>query len=485
MGKIIGEGITFDDVLLVPAYSEVLPNDVDLTTKLTQKIKLNIPLMSAGMDTVTEHRMAIAMARQGGIGVIHKNMSIEKQAEEVDKVKRSENGVITDPFSLTPEHTLKDADELMAKFRISGVPITEGRKLVGIITNRDLKFETDFSKKIKESMTSEGLVTAKEGITLEEAKAILAKARKEKLPIVDDEFKLRGLITIKDIEKSIKYPASAHDSQGRLLAGAAVGITANVMDRVQALVDASVDCIVIDSAHGHSKNIITTLKNIKSAFPDLQVIAGNIATGAAAKALCEAGVDAVKVGIGPGSICTTRVVAGIGVPQVTAVMDAYAEAKKFGIPVIADGGIKFSGDIVKAIAAGGSVCMLGSLLAGCDEAPGSFELFQGRKYKVYRGMGSIAAMENGSKDRYFQTGAKKLVPEGVEGRVAYKGLVEDTIFQLMGGLRSGMGYCGAPTIPVLQETAQFIKMSSAALRESHPHDIHITKEAPNYSVEDK
>ena len=485
MGQIIGEGITFDDVLLVPSYSNVIPNQVDLTTWLTKKIKLNIPMMSAGMDTVTEHRMAIAMARQGGIGIIHKNMSIEAQAEEVDKVKRSENGVITDPFSLTPDHTLADADALMAKFRISGVPITEGRKLVGIITNRDLKFETDFTKKIKESMTSEGLITAKAGITLEEAKKILAKARKEKLPIVDNDFKLRGLITIKDIEKQIKYPASAHDSQGRLLAGAAVGITANVMERVQALVNANVDCIVIDSAHGHSKNIITTLKEIKSAFPDLQVIAGNIATGAAAKALCEAGVDAVKVGIGPGSICTTRVVAGIGVPQVTAVMDAYAEAKKYGIPVIADGGIKYSGDIVKAIAAGGNVCMLGSLLAGCDEAPGTFELFQGRKYKVYRGMGSIAAMENGSKDRYFQTGAKKLVPEGVEGRVAYKGLVEDTIFQLMGGLRSGMGYCGAPTIPVLQETAQFIKMSSAALRESHPHDIHITKEAPNYSVEDK
>ena len=485
MGKIIGEGITFDDVLLVPAYSQVIPNQVDLSTYLTKTIKLNIPMMSAGMDTVTEHRMAIAMARQGGIGIIHKNMTIEQQAEEVDKVKRSENGVITDPFSLSPDHTLADANDLMAKFRISGVPITEGKKLVGIITNRDLKFEEDFSKKIKESMTSEGLITAPEGITLEEAKKILAKARKEKLPIVDNDFKLRGLITIKDIEKQIKYPASAHDSQGRLLAGAAVGITSNVMDRVQALVDAKVDCIVIDSAHGHSKNIITTLKNIKSAFPDLQVIAGNIATGAAAKALCEAGVDAVKVGIGPGSICTTRVVAGIGVPQVTAVMSAYEEAKKYGIPVIADGGIKYSGDIVKAIAAGGNVCMLGSLLAGCDEAPGTFELFQGRKYKVYRGMGSIAAMENGSKDRYFQTGAKKLVPEGVEGRVAYKGLVEDTIFQLMGGLRSGMGYCGAPTIPVLQETGQFIKMSSAALRESHPHDIHITKEAPNYSVEDK
>ena len=483
MGTIIGDGVTFDDVLLVPQYSEVIPNQVSLKTNLTKKIQLNIPMMSAGMDTVTEYRMAIAMARQGGIGIIHKNMSIEAQADEVDKVKRSENGVITDPFYLSPEHTLEDANRLMAKFRISGVPITEGKKLVGIITNRDLKFETDYTKKISEVMTSEGLITAEQGITLEEAKKILGASRKEKLPLVDKEGNLTGLITIKDIEKQIKYPLAAKDSQGRLLCGAAVGITANVMDRVQALVDASVDCIVIDSAHGHSKNIITTLKEIKAAYPELQVIAGNIATGAAAKALCEAGVDAVKVGIGPGSICTTRVVAGIGVPQVTAVMDAYAEAKKYGIPVIADGGIKFSGDIVKAIAAGGNVCMLGSLLAGCDEAPGSFELFQGRKYKVYRGMGSIAAMENGSKDRYFQTDAKKLVPEGVEGRVAYKGLVEDTIFQLMGGLRSGMGYCGAQTIPVLQETAKFIKMSSAALRESHPHDIHITKEAPNYSVE--
>mgnify|MGYP000907298307 CR=1 FL=1 len=485
MGKIIGKGITFDDVLLVPQFSSVIPNDVVLSTQLTKKIRLNIPLMSAGMDTVTEHRMAIAMARQGGIGVIHKNMSIQQQAEEVDKVKRSENGVISDPFSLSPEHTLDDADKLMAKFRISGVPITENGKLVGIITNRDLKFETDYSKKIKESMTSENLITAKEGITLEEAKAILGKARKEKLPIVDDNMMLKGLITIKDIEKQIKYPFSAKDEQGRLLCGAAVGITKNIMERVDALVEAKVDCIVIDSAHGHSKNIIDTLKMVKAKYPELQVIAGNIATGAAANALIEAGVDAVKVGIGPGSICTTRVVAGIGVPQVTAVMSAYEEAKKYGIPVIADGGIKYSGDIVKAIAAGGNVCMLGSLLAGCDESPGTFELFQGRKYKVYRGMGSIAAMENGSKDRCFQTGAKKLVPEGVEGRVAYKGLVEDTIFQLMGGLRSGMGYCGAQDIPTLQETAQFIKMSSAALRESHPHDIHITKEAPNYSVEDK
>ena len=485
MGKIIGEGITFDDVLLVPQYSEVTPNMVDLSTHLTKKIKLNIPLMSAGMDTVTEHRMAIAMARQGGIGIIHKNMSIEQQAEEVDKVKRSENGVITDPFYLSPDNTLEDANNLMAKFRISGVPITENGKLVGIITNRDLKFEEDFSRPIKECMTSENLVTAPVGITLDEAKKILAKARKEKLPIVDENFNLKGLITIKDIEKQIKYPLSAKDAQGRLLCGAAVGITKNVLERVDALVKARVDVIVIDSAHGHSKNIIKTLKEIKAAYPDLQVIAGNIATGEAAKALIEAGVDAVKVGIGPGSICTTRVVAGIGVPQITAVMDVYNVTKEYGIPLIADGGIKYSGDVVKAIAAGGSVCMLGSIFAGCDESTGTFELFQGRKYKVYRGMGSIAAMENGSKDRYFQTDAKKLVPEGVEGRVAYKGLVEDTIFQLMGGLRSGMGYCGAPDIPTLQENGRFVKITSAALRESHPHDIHITKEAPNYSVGDK
>ncbi len=480
MGQIIGEGITFDDVLLVPSYSQVIPNQVDLTTWLTKKIKLNIPMMSAGMDTVTEHRMAIAMARQGGIGIIHKNMSIEAQAEEVDKVKRSENGVITDPFSLTPDHTLADADALMGKFRISGVPITEGRKLVGIITNRDLKFETDFTKKIKESMTSEGLITAREGITLEEAKKILAKARKEKLPIVDDEFNLKGLITIKDIEKTIKYPLAAKDGQGRLLCGAGVGITANVLDRVAALVDAKVDVIVLDSAHGHSEN---GLRMIKEVYPDVQVIAGNVATAEGTKALIEAGADAVKVGIGPGSICTTRVVAGIGVPQVTAIMDAYSVAKECGIPVIADGGIKYSGDLTKAIAAGGSVCMMGSIFAGCDESPGTFELFQGRKYKVYRGMGSIAAMENGSKDRYFQSDAKKLVPEGVEGRVAYKGTVEDTVFQLMGGLRSGMGYCGTNTIEELKENGRFVKISAASLKESHPHDIHITKEAPNYSVD--
>ena len=483
MGKIIGEGITFDDVLLVPAYSEVIPNQVDLSTHLTKKIRLNIPMMSAGMDTVTEHRMAIAMARQGGIGIIHKNMSIEAQAEEVDKVKRSENGVITDPFYLSPEHTLQQAEDLMAKFRISGVPITENGKLVGIITNRDLKFETNFNKKIKESMTSEGLVTAKEGITLEEAKQILGKARKEKLPIVDDDFNLKGLITIKDIEKQIKYPNAAKDDQGRLLCGAGVGITADVLDRVQALVNAHVDVIVVDSAHGHSANVLRVVRMVKDKFPDLQVIAGNVATGAGAKALIEAGADCVKIGIGPGSICTTRVVAGIGVPQITAIMSAYEEAKKAGIPIIADGGIKYSGELTKAIAAGADVCMLGSMLAGCDESPGDFELYQGRKYKVYRGMGSLAAMENGSKDRYFQTNAKKLVPEGVEGRVAYKGTVEDTIFQMMGGLRSGMGYCGAKDIKTLQETGEFVKISAASLKESHPHDIHITKEAPNYSVE--
>ena len=482
MGQIIGEGITFDDVLLVPQFSQVIPNQVDLSTNLTKKIKLNIPIMSAGMDTVTEHRMAIAMARQGGIGIIHKNMSIEAQAEEVDKVKRSENGVITNPFSLSPEHTLKDADELMGKFRISGVPITEGKKLVGIITNRDLKFETDFTKKIKESMTSEGLITAKEGITLDEAKKILGDARKEKLPIVDDDFNLKGLITIKDIEKAIKYPLAAKDGQGRLLCGAAVGITANVLERTKALVEAKVDVIVLDSAHGHSQNVINCVRMIKEAYPDLQVIAGNVATGEATKALIEAGVDAVKVGIGPGSICTTRIVAGIGVPQISAIMDCYAVAKEYGVPIIADGGIKFSGDMTKAIAAGGSVCMMGSMFAGCDESPGDFELFQGRKYKVYRGMGSIAAMENGSKDRYFQSNAKKLVPEGVEGRVAYKGTVEDTVFQLMGGLRSGMGYCGAENIPYLQENGKFVKISAASLKESHPHDIQITKEAPNYST---
>ena len=485
MGEVIGEGITFDDVLLVPQYSDVTPDMINLETHLTKTIKLNIPLMSAGMDTVTEHRMAIAMARQGGIGIIHKNMSIEQQAEEVDKVKRSENGVITDPIFLSPEHTLKDANALMGKYRISGVPITEGKKLVGIITNRDLLFEEDFSKKIKESMTSENLVTAKEGVTLAEAKRILAKARVEKLPIVDDNFNLKGLITIKDIEKQIKYPNSAKDAQGRLLCGAGVGVTVDVLDRVKALVEAHVDIIVIDSAHGHSRNIINTLKNVKKAFPELPVIVGNVASGEATKDLIEAGADAVKVGIGPGSICTTRVVAGIGVPQITAVMDCYKVAKEYGIPIIADGGIQHSGDITKAIAAGANVCMMGSIFAGCDESPGEYELFHGRKYKVYRGMGSIAAMENGSKDRYFQSSATKLVPEGVEGRVPYKGTLEDEVFQLIGGLRSGMGYCGTPTIEDLKKNGKFVKISAASLKESHPHDIHITKEAPNYSIEEE
>ena len=446
MNKIIGEGITFDDVLLVPAYSEITPGQVDISTYLTKNIKLNIPMMSAGMDTVTEHRMAIAMARQGGIGIIHKNMSIEAQADEVDKVKRSENGVISNPFFLSPDNTLKDADNLMGKFRISGVPITKGTKLVGIITNRDMKFETDHSKKISEVMTKDNLVTAREGITLEEAKSILAKSKKEKLPIVDADNNLVGLITIKDIEKNIKYPLSAKDSQGRLFCGAGVGITPDVLDRVSALVDAKVDCVVLDSAHGHSANVVKCLSMIKNKFPDLDVIAGNVATGEATRLLIEAGADCVKVGMGPGSICTTRVVSGMGVPQISAVMDCFEEASKKSIPIIADGGIKYSGDVTKAIAAGANVVMMGSLFAGCDEAPGDFELYQGRKFKVYRGMGSISAMEAGSSDRYFQEGAQKLVPEGVEGRVAYRGSVEDTIFQMVGGLRSGMGYCGCKNI---------------------------------------
>ena len=470
MAQIIGEGITFDDVLLVPQYSEVTPDMIDLTTHLTNKIKLNIPMMSAAMDTVTEHRMAIAMARQGGIGIIHKNMSIQAQAEEVDKVKRSENGVITDPFYLSPEQTLQDAEDLMHQFRISGVPIVDDdKKLVGIITNRDLKFEEDYTRPIKECMTSENLVTAPVGITLDQAKKILGDARKEKLPIVDDEGRLCGLITIKDIEKQIQYPNSAKDDQGRLLCGAAVGITSNMLDRVD--------------AHGHSKNIGEAIKKIKGVYPDLQVIAGNVATYEGAKFLFECGADAVKIGIGPGSICTTRVVAGIGVPQVTALMEAYKAAKEFNRPIIADGGLKLSGDMVKALAAGGSVCMMGSMLAGCDEAPGEFELYQGRKFKVYRGMGSIAAMKKGSADRYFQEGHQKLVPEGVEGRVAYKGSLEDVIFQLVGGIRSGMGYNGAPTIPELQENGKFVKITTASLKESHPHDINITKEAPNYSMD--
>ena len=483
MARIIGEGITFDDVLLVPQYSEVVPNQVDLSTWLTKSIKLNIPFLSAGMDTVTEHQMAIAMARCGGIGIVHKNMTIEQQAEEVDMVKRSENGVITDPFFLSPEHTLKDANDLMAKFRISGVPITNGKKLVGIITNRDLVFEEDFSKAISECMTSENLVTAKEGTTLEEAKEILAHAKVEKLPIVDDEGNLKGLITIKDIEKQMKYPNAAKDAQGRLLCGAALGITANVVERAAELVKAHVDVVVLDSAHGHSANVLKCVSMLKEKFPELQIIAGNVATGEATEALIKAGADCVKIGIGPGSICTTRVVAGIGVPQVSAVMNAFEVSDKYGVPIIADGGIQYSGDVVKALAAGGSTVMMGSVFAGCDEAPGEFELYQGRKYKVYRGMGSMGAMKqkNGSSDRYFQAGAKKLVPEGVEGRVAYKGKVEDTIFQFVGGLRAGMGYCGAANIRDLQKNSQFVKISAAALKESHPHDIQITKEAPNYS----
>ena len=483
MSKIIKDGITFDDILLVPNYSNVLPHQVSLQTQLTKKITLNVPIMSAGMDTVTETRMAVAIARQGGIGIIHKNMSISQQAEEVDKVKRSENGVITDPFFLTPDHYVYDANELMAKYRISGVPITEGTKLVGIITNRDLRFETNHNRKIKEVMTSENLITAEEGTDLAKAKEILSTHRIEKLPIVDQEGNLKGLITIKDIEKAILYPQAAKDEQGRLLVGAAVGVTGDVLERVDALVKSKVDVITVDTAHGHSQGVINTVKLIKSKYPDLQIIAGNVATAEATVALIEAGADAVKVGIGPGSICTTRVVAGVGVPQITAVEDCANAAKPYGVPVIADGGIKYSGDIVKAIGVGASVCMMGSMLAGCEESPGATELYQGRKYKVYRGMGSIAAMENGSKDRYFQNDAKKLVPEGVEGRVAYKGRVADTIFQMMGGLRAGMGYAGAESIEELQEKATFVRITSAGLKESHPHDIHITKEAPNYSVE--
>ena len=483
MDKFVKEGLTFDDVLLIPQASDVTPNMIELGTRLTNKIKLNIPFVSAAMDTVTESQMAIAIAREGGIGIIHKNMTIEQQAAEVDKVKRSENGVIANPFSLSKNHTLKDADDLMATYKISGVPIVdEDNILIGIITNRDLRFETDFSKKIEESMTSENLITAPVGTGLKEAQEILSRHKVEKLPIVDEGNHLKGLITIKDIEKAVQYPNSARDEQGRLLAGAAIGVTEDCLDRVKALVEAGVDVVALDSAHGHSKNIIEKVKEIKAAYPDLQVIAGNIATAEAAKALIEAGADCIKVGIGPGSICTTRIVAGIGVPQITAIYDVCNEAKKYGIPVIADGGIKYSGDCVKAIAAGADVIMMGSLLAGCDESPGEFEIYQGSRFKVYRGMGSLAAMEKGSKDRYFQTGSKKLVPEGVEGRVPYKGPLSDTIFQLVGGLRSGMGYCGTPTIEDLKENGQFIKITAPGLKESHPHDIYITKEAPNYSV---
>jgi len=480
--RIVGEGITFDDILLVPAASEVIPSDVSLDTRLTKKIRLNIPLISAAMDTVTESRMAIAVAREGGIGIIHKNMSIEQQAEQVDMVKRSENGVISNPFYLGPDNSLFEADALMAKYKISGVPIVHNNRLVGIITNRDMKFEDDLTRKISDVMTKDGLITAREGTTLAEAREILHIHKIEKLPIVDDNFALKGLITIKDIEKAVTYPHSARDEKGRLLVGAAIGTTYDVLDRASALAEAGVDVLVLDSAHAHSHNILDTVKVIKLHFPEIQLIAGNVATADGAKALIDAGADCVKVGIGPGSICTTRVIAGIGVPQITAIADAAEMAAKYDIPIIADGGIKYSGDIVKAIAAGASSVMIGSLFAGCDESPGETEVYQGRQFKVYRGMGSISAMSSGSKDRYFQEKNRKLVPEGVEGRVPYKGSVSDTIFQMMGGLRSGMGYCGTPDIESLRTKARFIKITSAGLRESHPHDIYITKEAPNYSM---
>ena len=481
--RFVGEGLTFDDVLLVPAESCVLPPDIDLSTNLTKKIRLNTPIMSAAMDTVTEYRMAIAIAREGGIGVIHKSMSIDMQAEQVDMVKRSENGVITNPFYLGPDNTLGEADALMAKFRISGVPVvdTDGR-LIGIITNRDMKFEENMDRSIREVMTASGLITGSEGTTLQEAREILRQHKIEKLPIVDGDFRLKGLITIKDIEKVVKYPNSAKDSRGRLLCAAALGVTGDILDRAGALVDVGVDALVLDSAHGHSANIMRCVRLVKEKFPDVQLIAGNVATAEGTEALIKAGVDCVKVGIGPGSICTTRVVSGVGVPQITAVLECAEMAEKYGIPVIADGGIKYSGDIVKAIAAGARVVMMGSMLAGCEESPGESEIYQGRQFKVYRGMGSIGAMQKGSGDRYFQSGTKKLVPEGVEGRVPYKGVVSDTIYQMMGGLRSGMGYCGAKDIETLRTTAKFVRISGAGLLESHPHDIYITKEAPNYTM---
>ena len=481
--RIVGEGLTFDDVLLVPAESNVLPPDVDLSTNLTRNIKLNIPIMSAAMDTVTEYRMAIAIAREGGIGVIHKSMPIDMQAEQVDMVKRSENGVITNPFYLGPDNTIGEADALMGKFRISGVPIVDkSGKLIGIITNRDMKFEEEMSRPISDVMTSDRLVTGREGTTLEEAKDILRRHKIEKLPIVDDNFHLKGLITIKDIEKVVKYPNSAKDKHGRLLCAAAIGVTNDILDRAGALVDAGVDALVLDSAHGHSANIMRCVALVKEHFPEVGLIAGNVATAEGTEALIKAGADCVKVGIGPGSICTTRVVSGIGVPQITAIMQSAEMADKYGVPVIADGGIKYSGDIVKAIAAGGSVVMMGSMLAGCEESPGESEIFQGRQFKVYRGMGSLGAMQKGSGDRYFQSGTKKYVPEGVEGRVPYKGAVSDTIYQMMGGLRSGMGYCGVPDIQSLRTKTHFIRITGAGLKESHPHDIYITKEAPNYST---
>lgn len=477
------ESLTFDDILLVPSYSEIVPSDVELKTRLTKKISLNMPLISSGMDTVTEADMAIAMAREGGIGVIHKNMSIEDQAKQVDRVKRSEHGVITDPFYLSPDHTLQDADDLMGHFKISGVPIVdEDMKLLGILTNRDIRFETDFTKSIDSTMTKEGLITARQGITMEEALEVLRKHKIEKLPLTDEEGYLKGLITVKDIGKTRSHPNSAKDEQGRLLCAAAVGITDDMMDRVSTLVDSKVDVVVLDTAHGHSKNVIEGVKKIKAAYPELQVIAGNIATGDAAKALIHAGVDALKVGIGPGSICTTRVIAGIGVPQISAVMDVYEVAKNFDVPVIADGGIKYSGDVTKALAAGADTVMIGSLFAGCTESPGEEELYEGRRFKVYRGMGSLAAMKSGSSDRYFQQNSKKLVPEGVEGRVEYKGPVADVVYQLLGGVKAGMGYCGTPDIPTLQSEAKYVKITAASLIESHPHDINITKESPNYTL---
>lgn len=481
--KFVKEGLTFDDVLLIPAESDVLPNGVDLSTYLTKNIKLNIPLMTSAMDTVTESTMAIAIAREGGIGVIHKNMTIEDQATEVDKVKRSENGVISDPFFLYPQNTAQDAENLMRKYKISGVPICEeDGTLVGILTNRDMRFMTDYSVKIADVMTpKEKLVTAMSGTTLEEAKKILMASKVEKLPLIDQNGKLTGLVTIKDIEKSLKYPNTARDSQDRLLCAAAVGITGDMLARAKALVDAHVDALVLDSAHGHSKNIMKAVDTVKNAFPQISLIAGNVATAEATEALIKAGADAVKVGIGPGSICTTRVVAGIGVPQITAIYDSAEMADKYGVPIIADGGIKYSGEIVKAIAAGGSVVMVGSLVAGCEESPGETEIYQGRQFKVYRGMGSLGAMSKGSADRYFQTGTKKFVPEGVEGRVPYKGPVGDTVYQMMGGLRSGMGYVGCHNIQELRTNARFIKITGAGLVESHPHDVYITKEAPNYS----
>ncbi|MBO5648317.1 MAG: IMP dehydrogenase [Clostridia bacterium] len=482
--KFVKEGLTFDDVLLIPARSEIVPKMVTLTTRLTKKITLNIPMMSAAMDTVTESAMAIAMAREGGIGIIHKNMPVERQVEEVLRVKRSENGVITDPFYLAADNTVAEADALMAKYRISGVPICdENKRLVGIITNRDMRFLTDYNMPIGDVMTKDNLVTAPAGTDLVKAREILSRYKIEKLPLVDDNGILCGLITIKDIQKATKYPNSAKDARGRLLVGAAIGVTSDVVERAGKLLDAGADVLVLDSAHGHSKNIIECVANIKSVYPDAQLIAGNIATAAAAEDLILAGADAVKVGIGPGSICTTRIVAGIGVPQITAVYDVACVAQKYGVPVISDGGIKYSGDMVKALAAGADVLMMGSLFAGCEEAPGEMEIYQGRSFKVYRGMGSLAAMEKGSKDRYFQEGNKKLVPEGVEGRVPFKGPVSDTVYQMLGGIRAGMGYCGCARIEELQKNSQFVRITGAGLRESHPHDISITKEAPNYSVQ--